>query len=95
MVYKLRLTSPAEEDISEAIEFYESRQPGLGGRFFRQIEKVLFKIEKYPELFQVKRKSFREALVPGFPYLVIFEISAKEVVVYSVFHASRSPDNKP
>ncbi|WP_353955879.1 hypothetical protein [Flavobacterium panacis] len=30
-----------------------------------------------------------------FPFVIIYEIIGTEIIIYSVFHTSRNPENKP
>jgi len=44
-------------------------------------------------IYEGKRLSrpFRRALVPRFPYIVVFEAREEEIVIVAVAHASRDP----
>lgn len=95
MIYKLILKSRAENDLAESIEWYESQQKGLGKRFIEQIDLYFDKIQKNPMNFPMKRKPFREAYIRSFPYIIIYELIATEIIVYSIFHSSRDPLQKP
>ena len=95
MVYKLALRSEAERSIDLGIEWYENQKSGLGLRFLLEVEKYLKKITEHPKHYQVRRKPYREAPLKVFPFVIIYEIVEKEVVVYSVFDARRNPSRKP
>jgi hypothetical protein len=62
----------------------------LGKRFLDQWANELEFVAKNPFAYQIKYKEFREAKISGFPYLIIFEIESKEVIVYSVVHVYRN-----
>lgn len=81
----------AQEDIREAVEWYERQSPGLGMEFLRCVDDCLSLMSRYPELFpEVHRKS-RMALLRRFPYLVIYRPTPELISVIAVMHGSRHP----
>lgn len=95
MVYRLIIKPRAENDLAEAITWYESQKSGLGKLFLDQVEKYLKNIGKNPFQYPSKRKPYREAFIKMFPYLIIYEVVENEVIVYSVFNTYRDPCDKP
>lgn len=95
MTYKLTLKPRAENDLADSIEWYESRQKGLGAKFINHIESYLEKISQNPLNYQIRNYPFREAYVQRFPYVIIYELLESEIVVYSIFKTNRNPENKP
>lgn len=96
MVFKITISKLASLEITESIDFYESRKKGLGKQFLNSLKVGLTILKSNPELFSIKRKSiYREMTLNKFPFIVIYEIIGNEVIVYSVFHTSRNPDKKP
>lgn len=95
MKYKLEVKHEAFLDIKEAYLYYESRKKGLGKRFIETLEIYIDRIQKYPEHYQIKRNPYREVFIKDFPYLIIFEIENKSVIIYAVFNTWRNPGNKP
>jgi len=80
----------------DSFGWYEQQQKGLGIRFIKSVKQKIDKIEESPELFAVKHKSYREARVPSFPYLIIYRVYNKEKIVrvFSVFHTAQNPKKK-
>ena len=78
----------------EAIVYYENKEKGLGARFKNELIKVLDFIKENPLLFPAKFKHYREAVVKKFPFLIIYEITPKEVIILNVFHTSQHPKKK-
>lgn len=96
MVFKIIISKLASLEITESIDFYESRRKGLGKEFLIYLKSVFHILKSNPELFPVKRKSiYREVSLKKFPFTIIYEIMKDEVIIYSVFHTSRNPDKKP
>lgn len=94
MLYKVVLQPGAEEDIDNAYNWYESQQAGLGEQLLNELASYYKKLAQNPEAFSKANKRFRQAILPRFPYVIIYEIELVQVVVYSVFHTSRSPGKK-
>jgi plasmid stabilization system protein ParE len=96
MVFKIKILPLAEKEIDESIEFYESRSKGLGKQFLIYLKSYLKVLRTNPEIFEIKKApGYREMTLVKFPFVIIYEIIQNEIVIYSVFHTSRSSSNKP
>jgi plasmid stabilization system protein ParE len=93
-MYKLVVTERAEVEYEDAYWFYEERQAGLGLTFEHAVDRSLKIISSNPLLFQRKHKKFREALLKGFPYFIVYEIILNTIIIHSFFHTSRNPKKK-
>lgn len=91
--FTYELVLRARYEILEAWEWYEDRQEGLGDRFINQINLKIKQIIQTPERYPEKKRSFREAKIDVFPYLLIYKIAnrKKVITIISVFHTSRNP----
>jgi len=90
----VRLSSAAARELTEAAEWYEARQPGLGGRLLDQVEAGLAAIRERPASFPVLLDSppdleIRRMLLPRFPYALIFIELPDHFRVVAVAHTSR------
>jgi hypothetical protein len=94
-MHALEIKAEAYLEIEDAFLWYETKQAGLGGRFLSELEHHLNLIQKYPKNFSVNYRAYRQCILKVFPFVIIFEIEGKSVVVYSVFHMSRNPENQP
>ena len=74
--------------------WYEQRRKGLGHRFLDELQPCFGYIKDDPRGFQVRKDSFRHAMVKGFPYRVVFKIEGDEVYVYQIRHTSRKPSKR-
>jgi plasmid stabilization system protein ParE len=95
MKYELIIKEEASLEIIESYLFYESKSIGLGERFLNNLDLYFDRIQNYPDHYQIKRKPYREAFIKKFPFVIVYEISESEVIVYAVFHSSRNPEEKP
>ncbi|MCW3125638.1 MAG: plasmid stabilization system [Bacteroidetes bacterium] len=94
MILKLIIKEEAYKDIQTAHDYYEEQQNGLGDQFVEEVKEKIAYVRKYPLHFQKVYKEFRQILIDRFPYLLIYEISDKEIIVYSFFHTSQDPIKK-
>lgn len=92
MKFSIEIKEPAKNGAIDAFLYYESQQKHLGERFLDKMELLLSDIAKHPKLYPEKYKSFRQAIIKPFPYLIIFEIIDHSIVVYKVVFAKRHPD---
>ena len=88
---QVKWQSAAEVELIHAAGWYESRQQGLGREFIEQIDAVVGAIREVPESFPLwhKRRAFRRAIVPRFPYVVFFTVEEELVRVFALAHQRR------
>ncbi|MBI5603539.1 MAG: type II toxin-antitoxin system RelE/ParE family toxin [Deltaproteobacteria bacterium] len=82
----------AESELIEAYEWYEGRQLGLGNDFLLCVEAALSSLQRNPALYPVVSKQVRRALIHRFPFGIYYLIDPERVVIISVFHARRDPN---
>lgn len=93
-MYQLVIKPRAIEMAKEAYEWYNEQQVGLGDLFLDELESYYDKLEELPLVYSKIKRNFRQAVLYKFPYVIVFEIIKKEVIVYSIFHTSRNPSKK-
>jgi plasmid stabilization system protein ParE len=94
--YSSTLSSRAQKEIAISWEWYEERQQGLGDRFVREVITRIKEIEKTPDRYPTRHKSYKEVSTPVFPFILIYRIvkRKKTIRIVSVFHTSQSPKRK-
>jgi len=91
-MYELLILRKAREDMEKSANWYNEQQEGVGERFLLEVIGAFRRIEANPLHYEAKfPKSFRFAGVNNFPYLVVFKVKQRTVIVNAVFHTSRSP----
>jgi plasmid stabilization system protein ParE len=89
----LVLRGIAAAEFDAAIAGYEADHKGLGVEFRAIIEGHFQRIVENPEWFRKLRGEVRRLVVPRrFPYVIHFRIEPDQIVILSVFHTSRDPD---
>lgn len=92
MAYKILIAKEAQEDIDEAIQWYQEQQDGLGIRFYFEVLKQLEKLENTPEHYSFIHNKYRHLVLDSFPFHIIFLIKeTSQVLVLAVFHTSKDP----
>ncbi|PYJ60895.1 MAG: hypothetical protein DME24_07885 [Verrucomicrobia bacterium] len=88
----LVLRRVAAQEFDESIAWYDGERKGLGQEFRTAIEEYFQRITDNPEWFPKVRGGVRRAVVRRFPFVIHFLIEKKRIVILSVFHTSRNPD---
>lgn len=93
MRWRVELAPEVENDISEAADWYEYRQPGLGTEFVEEVIRVWDGLAENPLLNsrRLASKNIRWKYPERFPYRVIYEVDEPHhlVRVAAVLHAAR------
>jgi len=93
--FQVVILEKAFQEIENTRDYYENNQINLGTSFTKEVFSILEILETTPLLFPVKFKNIREAVINKFPFVVIFEVlPSDEIVVLSVFHFRRNPEDK-
>ena len=89
-MYRLAIKPRAIEMAKKAYQWYEEQQAGLGDLFASELESCYDRLETSPSLYAKIKGNYRQIILKAFPYVLVFEISHDEVIVYTVFHTRRS-----
>lgn len=89
---KVRLISPANLELGEAVRYYDRQFPGLGYRFFQEISASIERIRLMPEAWAMAGKRTRRCLLKGFPYALLYVKEEKEILITAVAHLHRNPE---
>jgi plasmid stabilization system protein ParE len=93
MSWRVVVRPEVQQDIAEAADWYDARQPGLGAQFTEEVIRVWDVLAENPLLHARRhpRKHIRWRYPERFPYRVIYEVLEDErtVIVAAVLHAAR------
>ena len=87
----VRLTSPAEAELADALQWYATIPPGLSARSLDEYEVLLERLRENPWQFPAVREPMRRAGFRHFPYGLLFRIHPTEVEIVACFHGRRDP----
>lgn len=80
------VTRDVRAEVAEARRWYESRREGLGRKFLDRVTEAIETIRRQPQShFRVEGRDARLCLVRGFPYVVLYRVEPRRVVVFAVF----------
>ncbi|HEY9510142.1 MAG TPA: type II toxin-antitoxin system RelE/ParE family toxin [Verrucomicrobiae bacterium] len=82
----------AEKEFDDSIAYYEAERESLGWESRATIEECFQRIADNPEWFPKIRGEVRRAVIRRFPFVIHFLIEQERIVILSVFHASREPE---
>lgn len=94
---RVSLSHEAVGELAEAAAWYETRRAGLAIRFLQEIDQTRVAIQSRPLSFPRLANTpddleIRRALLPRFPYALIFLELQTEIRVLAVAHVKRDPD---
>ena len=94
---KVRLHDEAVVEAEETARWYSQQKRGLGKEFTQELKRCLKMLRANPVRLPLletapRNVEVRRVLMTRFPYKIIFEIIAKEVIVLAVAHGSRRPN---
>jgi plasmid stabilization system protein ParE len=94
MTFKVIAEAEAKREWNDAVDWYESREPGVGWRFDDELQAFLQTLAHNPERFPRATPLTRKAKVPDpWPYSVYFTVNneCREVKILAVWHGARNP----
>jgi plasmid stabilization system protein ParE len=91
MPYKIKITPSAIIDLEKAIEYYNTEQKGLGKRFHVSIKKIFTQLVKVPASGSFMYDTVRYRVVKKFPFIILYEVIDKNIIVYRIFNTSKNP----
>ena len=91
---KLRIHRLAVAEIDHEVDYYESCSVGLGAELEDEIDAVLETILQFPQAAPQwrDRPDRRVAVLDRFPFTLVYQIEAEEIVILALAHMSRRPD---
>ncbi len=86
----------AKAELLVAIEYYESRETGLGASFFAEIDNWLRQVERFPASGAIVRgfevhNAVRSFVVRRFPCTIVTALIREELVVLAIADTRRAP----
>ncbi|NIA05493.1 MAG: type II toxin-antitoxin system RelE/ParE family toxin [Proteobacteria bacterium] len=87
----VRFISPANIELDETVSYYDYQLPGLGYRFFLEVNAAIEKIEFMPTAWTKIGERTRRCILKGFPYALLYIIESEEILVTAVASLHRDP----
>ncbi len=87
----MRILQEAEEELTEATEYYENLEPGLGLRLLGSATHCFQWIAFNPTSPRLRGGCFRRVNLKVFPFYVAYQIHAETLWILAFAHARRRP----
>jgi hypothetical protein len=91
-VIPVQFRPAASRDAIDAADWYEAQLPGLGARFFLDLDNVLSRIEESRDQFPHVYRDTHRALLRRFPYGIFFRNYEDRTLVVAVADLRRKPN---
>ncbi|WP_292663399.1 type II toxin-antitoxin system RelE/ParE family toxin [Nitratifractor sp.] len=86
----IKIREEAEEDLRQAIRFYEAQKGGLGSYFFDSLLSDIESLLIYAGIHQ-KFFGFHRLLSKRFPFAIYYRINDHTIEIYAVLDTRRDP----
>jgi toxin ParE1/3/4 len=81
----------ARLEFRETVRFYESQRRGVGAEFVKELRSLIDHILRYPESGSPGSAGTRRAVLPHFPYAVVYLHEEDHLKIIAVAHQRRRP----
>jgi toxin ParE1/3/4 len=82
----------AEQELIDAVAYYEDQKPGLGLEYLGEIENAVNFLIRYPKVGSKVQGSLRRLILPKFPYSLLYRILEDDQIrILVVAHHKRKP----
>ena len=84
----------AKQDIKTAIQWYDSKQKGLGAKFLTEVRDYVEFVKHHPDAYVIRYDNVRAAVLKKFPFMIHYIIDDINniIVVSAVLHTSINPN---
>jgi hypothetical protein len=92
--FSIQIEPEAFNDIQNAIDYYNSCQPGLGKRFYQTIDTQLKFLRSNYTLFAVRYDDIRCMNVEKFPYMIHYLVLSDQqtISIKAIFSTHENPE---
>lgn len=88
----LQILNEAEEELNEAVAYYEGIEPDLGTRLKEEVRAALQWIGVNPDVPRMRPKGYRRLNLKVFPYYIAYFAWADVIWILAIAHACRRPE---
>ena len=90
MVFKVIIKPTAEQELKEALKWYDFKEENLGTELYIEISKTISIIKENPSSFQKRYKDFRIAFTKTFQFGIHFTIENQTIFIHAILHTSQN-----
>ena len=89
MAFKVVIKPEAEQELLEALDWYETKTQNLGTELYIEISNLIDSIKENPNLFQKRYKNFRITFTKRFQYGIHYTIEKAIIYIHAILHTSQ------
>ena len=83
--------SEAIAELRQAVRYYEEKSPGLGRRFFDEVNEFIRRIVDHPTRFNERIAGVRRANLKRFPFHIHYLLETDVIAIVAIAHDKRRP----
>ena len=87
-----KITEPAEIELQDAYEYYETQSERLGEKFINSFRSGIDRILCLPEAWSPIRYNVRKCVLDRFPYSIIYALEDEMIIILAIAHHHRMPE---
>jgi plasmid stabilization system protein ParE len=88
---KVRFLTPAQQELDEAVAWYDGQAAGLGLEFLDELDRAMRRVVAFPRSYPEIERGVRRCRLARFSYGLIYGIDRETIVVVAVAHLHRRP----
>ena len=90
---RVEFLDPANDELVEAIAFYNLQSEGLGYEFATEVKRAVVRIVQYPEAWAPLSERTRRCRTNRFPYGLIYQFRDEAILIVAVQNLHKHPDS--
>lgn len=87
----IRVLSVAEDELREAVAYYNGQGPGLGFELAAEVKAAFGRIASFPDAWPAFSARTRRCIVNRFPFGVLYRLQDDVLLVIAIMHLRRDP----
>ncbi len=87
----IRYHPAAEDELLNEVGYLELRVPGLGRRFYAEVQKAESLIARFPKSAQEVLPGIRKQVLRKFPYSLVYSLETDGLLILALAHHRRRP----
>jgi len=88
---EIRLLDVAQQELDEAVEYYNQESQGLGDQFLLEVLAAFERIKKFQKAWHPYTENTRRCQTHRFPYGVIYQTLESEILIVAVANLHKRP----
>ena len=88
----LAVLSCAEQELADAVDYYNAQCPGLGYEFAAEVQRGFRRIQMHPDAWPVFSNRSRRYLTDRFPYGVVYQARPDSILITGIMHLRQNPE---